>query len=198
VKKILALILISFIAITSGCQQNSTATSGPTKTYKVVDNDISFVTPSSPWVEKVQTVGEEKGELGDPIPADTVLGITFRRPDKEGLIAVGVLGQQRDDKGELLELENDQATLNQIAMWVEKRDGKRLNEEYIKVLGVNAFHMVFEYGQDGNKQKGEQVHFTKEGKHYILSMLVPAGEYDAEVGHFRDLVSSFKILPKSS
>jgi hypothetical protein len=193
VKKILTLILISFILVASGCQQNTAATSGPTKTYKVVDNDISFVTPSSPWVEKVQTVGEDKGELGDPVPADTVLGVTFRRPEKDGLIAVGVLGQQKNKDGEFIELENDQETLNQIALWVEKRDGKRLEEEYIKVLGVNAFHLVFEVGSGDSKEKGEQVHFTKDGKHYSLSILMPAKDYDAEIGHFRNLVSSFKI-----
>ena len=196
-KKILTLILISFIILASGCDQPTTAISGPTKTYPVVGNSISFETPSSPWVEKVQTVGEEQGDLGDPIPADTVLSVTFRRPDKSGLIAVGVLGQQKNEDGKYLELENDQETLNQIALWVEKRDGKRLSEEYIKVLGVNAFHMVFEVGTGDSKEKGEQVHFTKEGKHYSLSMLVPAQDYDAEIGHFRNLVSSFKIEPKS-
>lgn len=196
-KKILTLIVISFIVLGVGCNSTPSATSGPTKTYKVVDGSLSFATPSSPWVEKVQSIGEVQGELGDPIPAETVLGITFRRPDQEGIISVGVLGQQKNEKGEFVELENDQEMLNHIAMSVEKREGKRLKEEYIKVLGVNAFHMVFEVGEDERKQKGEQVHFTKDGKHYTLAMLVPAQDYDAEVGHFRNLVSSFKLEPSA-
>lgn len=198
-KKILTVFLISFIAFASGCQQNVAATSGPTKTYKVVESDISFATPASPWEEKVQTVGDEVvGELGNPISADTVLGVTFRRPEKDGLISVGVLPQQTDEEGKVVELENDQETLNQIAMWVQKRDGKRLEEEYIKVLGVNAYHMVFEVGDEEHLQKGEQVHFTKDGKHYSLSIIVPAQDYKSEVGHFRNLVSSFKIQPRKA
>lgn len=193
-KKIL-FILSLFLAATLGCQNQPPASAGPTKEYKLMgDTEISIVTPSAPWVESVQTVGEGEASLG--LPADTVLGLTFRRPNKEGLMAVGALGQQRNDKGEFVELENDQETLNQIANWVVKRDGERLKEEYIKVLGVNAFHMVFEVGKEDRREKGEQVHFTKDGKHYTLSILVPAQDYDAEIGQFRNLVSSFQILEK--
>ena len=194
-KKILFIFLSLFLATALGCQNQPPASAGPTKEYKLMgDTKISIVTPSAPWVESVQTVGEEEANLG--LPADTVLGVTFRRPGKEGLIAVGALGQQRNEKNEFVELENDQETLNQIANWVVKRDGERLKEEYIKVLGLNAFHMVFEVGKEGRREKGEQVHFTKDGKHYTLSILVPAQDYDAEIGQFRNLVSSFQILEK--
>ncbi|MFA5504515.1 MAG: hypothetical protein WC314_04260 [Vulcanimicrobiota bacterium] len=193
-KKILTLILISFIVAGVGCQGSPSAGAGPVKTYQMLDGSIAFATPTSPWEEKVQTLGEDVGELGDPIPAETVLGITFRRPGKDGLIAVGVLGQQQNEKGEFVELENDQEMLNQIALSVEKREGKRTKEEYIKVLGVNAFRMVFEVGEGERLQKGEQVHFTKDGKHYSLSILLPAQDYDAEIGQFRNLVSSFNIV----
>ncbi|MCA9775799.1 MAG: hypothetical protein KC800_03750 [Candidatus Eremiobacteraeota bacterium] len=197
-KKILTLILISFIVLGAGCQNSPSAISGPTKTYKVVDGSLSFTTPSAPWEEKVQSLGEVQGELGNPIPAETVLGVTFRRPDKDGMISVGVLGQEKDKDGKVIDLENDQEMLNHIAMSVEKREGKRLKEEWTQVLGVNAFHMVFEVGEDERKQKGEQVHFTKDGKHYTLAILVPAQDYDAEIGHFRNLVSSFKLEPSAS
>lgn len=193
VKKILSFTLILFTIVLAGCNPRPSAISGPTKSYKVPNGEISFSTPSAPWAEKVITLGEELGTLGAPIPAETALGVTFKRPEKEGLISVGVLGQQKDDKGNLVDLENDQETLNQIALWVEKRDGERLKEEYIQVLGVNAFHMIFEVGDEQHREKGEQVHFTKDGTHYALSIVVPKSDYDAEVGHFRNLVSSFKV-----
>jgi len=191
VKKILVLLTIGlFLTLNHGCKSQSTALSGPTKTFNLMGKSVSFVTPSAPWVESVQTIGEEDADLG--MPADTVVGITFRVKGKGGLIAVGALGQQKDKDGNFIELENDQETLDQIANWVVKRDGERLNEEYIKVLGVNAFHMTFEVGEADQREKGEQVHFTKDGTHYTLSILVPAQDYDAEVGQFRNLVASFK------
>lgn len=188
-KKIL--IVISLCVLSLGCTPKPSAVSGPEKTYDLMGKEVTFAIPSAPWVEKTQTIGPEQADLG--MPAETIVGITFRRPDKEGLIAVGALGQQQTTDGKFVDIENDQETLNQIANWVEKRDGKRLEEEYIKVLGTNAFHMTFEVGEDNRKEKGEQVHFTKDGKHYSLSILVPAQDYKSEVGHFRNLVASFKI-----
>lgn len=152
---------------------------------------VTFTSPGEPWDESVTTIGEENAELG--LPADTPAGVTYRRPDKEGHIIVGALAQKKDDEGNLIELENDQETLNRIALWIEKRDGERLTEEYIKVLGVNAFRMVFEFGDEKNRQKGEQVHFTKDGLHYTLSILVPTQDYNSQIGHFRTLVESFSL-----
>ena len=137
----------------------------------------------------MKTIGAENAELG--VPADTVVALTYRRHDKEGLIVVGAVEQKRNEKDEFVELENDQETLDRIANWVVKRDGERTNEEYIKVLGVNAFHMTFVIGEDESQQKGEQVHFTKDGKHFTLSILVPAQDFKSEVGHFRNLVANF-------
>ena len=153
------------------------------------------MTPSAPWEERVQTVGEESAELGQP--ADRVVGITFKRPEKDGLIAVGAVKQGQNEKEEFIELENDKETLNRIANWVVKRDGEILEQEYIKVLGANAYHMTFKVGADEREERGEQVHFTKDGKHYTMSILVPAQDYDKEIGQFRNLVKDFSIKDKS-
>ncbi len=189
-KKFLTIFVLCILVMTTlGCQPQSSAVSGPSVSHDLMGQGISFVAPSDPWVEKVQTIGEGEAELG--MPADTVVAITYQKPESEGLIAIAGLGQQKNEAGEFIELENDLETLNQIAHWVDKRDGTRTKEEYIKVLGVNAFHMVFEIGKDKRAEKGEQVHFTKDGKHYTLSILVPAQDYDSEIGHFRNLVTSF-------
>lgn len=190
-KKILSILLLLFITVTSGCQDQKPVTSGPEKSYDLMGKTVTFVTPASPWVEQQQEIGPEEAELH--MPEGTVVGITFHHPDNGGLIAVGAVGQNVADDGEFIEIENDQETLNQIAMWVEKRDGTRLKEDYIKVLGVNAFHMVFEVGKGERKEKGEQVHFTLDGHHYTMSMLVPLKEYSVHIDHFRNLVSSFTI-----
>lgn len=196
-KKILVLLIVCLVSAYSlGCNEGKNPASGPTKSYDLVGNQVSFVIPPDPWTENVQTVGEENAELG--LPADRVVAVTFRHPEKDGLMAVGTVDQGLTEDGQLLELENDQATLDRIAMWVVKRDGEILNGpdkkgEYIKVLGVNAFHMVFELGEPDDRKKGEQVHFTKDGKHYTLSMLVPKKDYDKEAGHFRNLLSSFSL-----
>lgn len=190
-KKILAVLTLSLLFLgTSACNRDSPAVAGPSKTYKLMGQEVSFVTPASPWVEKTQTIPEEDAELG--MPADTIVAVTFRRPEKEGLIAVGALGQQKNEKGEYIELDQDKETLNQIANWVIKREGEITNQEYTKVLGVNAFHMTFEVGKDERKEKGEQVHFTKGGRHYSLSILVPSPDYAAEKQHFDHLLASFQ------
>ncbi len=188
-----------FSVLTLGCQGGTPGTTGGqgegggAKTYDLLgQREVSFVAPGAPWVEKVQTVGEEEAELG--MSADTVVGVTFRKGDTDGLIAVAALGQQKDESGKFIELENDQETLNQIAMWVVKREGKISEQEYVQVDGVNAFRMVFEIENGENKEKGEQVHFTKDGFHYTLSILVPTSEFGGEVKNFRNLVESFKIV----
>ena len=180
--------LLTFLVF--GCQPNSSAVAGPEKSYKLIGKEVSFVTPSGPWQETVDTIREEDAELG--MSADTVVAVVFRRPKEEGLISVGALGQQRDSENKLIELENDQETLNQIANWVIKRDGKITEQDYIKVLGVNAFRMTFALGDEKRKEKGQQVHFTKDGTHYALSILVPAKDYAAEIPHFDHLLSSFQ------
>lgn len=191
-KKFLTKIVVLFIVSGFiGCNQESNAKPGANKSYDLMGSKVSFVAPSEPWQEKVQTVGEESADLG--LPANTALAVTFRRPQAEGIIAVGVLGQQKDKDGKFVELENDQETLNQIALWVEKRDGERLEQEYTKVLGHNAFRMVFEVGDPQHREKGEQIHFTRDGRHYSLSIIVPKDDFNQEVGQFRNLVTSFNI-----
>lgn len=193
-KKILFILIVCLFS-TLGCENQASSVSGPTKTYDLQGREVSFVSPAEPWKAHVQTVGEDNATMG--LPADRVVGITFRRPEKDGLIAVGALDQQKNDKDQFIELENDQETLNQIANWVIKRDGEILENEYIKVLGVNAYHMTFKVGKDAREKKGEQIHFTKDGKHYTMSILVPAADYDKEVGQFRNLVKDFNIKKKS-
>lgn len=195
-KKILLILTVCLVSVAGlGCQGNSSSIAGPTKIYDLQGVQVSFVAPAEPWEERVQTVGEGEMTMGEP--ADRVVGITFKRPEKEGLIAVGALEQQKDDKGGYIELENDKDTLNQIANWVYKREGEMIKQEYIKVLGVNAFHMVFKFGEDAREQMGEQVHFTKDGKHYTMSILVPGEDFDKEIDQFRNLVKDFTIKPKS-
>ena len=195
-KKILVILTICLLSsLNLGCQNSSSGVAGPTKTYDLQGEQVSFVTPSAPWEERVQTVGEESAELGQP--ADRVVGITFKRPEKEGLIAVGAVKQGQNEKEEFVELENDKETVNRIANWVIKRDGEILEQEYIKVLGINAYHMTFKVGADEREERGEQVHFTRDGKHYTMSILVPAQDYDKEIGQFRNLVKDFDIKGES-
>lgn len=98
-----------------------------------------------------------------------------------------------EPKGALVELENDQETLDMLARWVIKRDGEITHQEYIPVGGANAFHMVFEMGKPSERMKGEQVHFTKNGTHYSISMLAPQKDYSSDLPYFRSIVSSFKV-----
>lgn len=197
-KKILVLVMICLLPVTlSGCgkgkpQDGAASSEGQTKTYNLLgQREVSFTAPGDPWVEKVQTVGEEDADLGRP--ADTVVSVTFRKGETDGLIAVGALGQQKDEKGKYIELENDQKTLNQIAMWVVKRDGKITEQEYKEVAGTNAYHMVFTIKNGENEEKGEQYHFTKDGFEYTLSILLPLDEFDSQVGQFHRLVETFSV-----
>lgn len=211
VKNFLAIILLAVVLIAAPACQNAPAP-GESKTFPLLDKQISLVAPPAPWEERVQKVGEGQADLG--FDADTVVGVTYTLPGQKGLIAIGAISQTRELKtdkngdpitdkdgkpqlGNFIELSDDQETLNQIAMWVEKRDGERLKEEWITVLGTQAFHMIFEVGDGARKEKGEQVHFTKDGNHYTLSILVPSDSYDTEVTHFRRLVESFKLAEKA-
>lgn len=167
----------------------SSPASGDTQTFELNGKKVSFIVPPAPWESQLQAAGENGGEMTD----GKNIAVTFHRPEKPGFISLAMIEQARDDKGQLIELENDQATLDMIANWVEKRDGTRIKEEYIPVLGGNAFHLIFEVGKPEERQKGEQVHFTKGGFQYSLSLLVPAQEYNAELSHFQNMVSSLKI-----
>ncbi len=210
VKNFLAIFLLALVLVSAPACQNAPAP-GESKSFPLLDKQISMVAPPTPWVERVQRVGEGQADLG--FEADTVVGVTYSLPEQKGLIAIGAINQTRELKtnekgdpltdkdgnpqfGDFIELSDDQETLNQIAMWVEKRDGERLKEEWITVLGTQAFHMVFEVSDGPKKQKGEQVHFTKDGNHYTLSILVPSEAYDSEVTHFRRMVESFKLSDK--
>lgn len=175
----------------AGCQQGGQVIGGEPKTYPLGDLKVQFVPPPAPWVESQEVVGEDQADLGQP--AERVLGIVFRKPDLDGIISVSSGEQNSNEAGELMDLENDQEMLNAIALWVVKRDGNFLTQEYIKVLDVNAFHMIFEFGDGASKEKGRQVHFTLNGRHYTLSMLVPAKDYNSEVGHFKNLLESFRL-----
>jgi hypothetical protein len=193
------------VALVAGC--GGGGGSGTSKTYELDGRKISFQIPPAPWVEKVleeEPPPEGDGRMTDK-PTPTPVGVAFARETGKGSFSVGLMDQNVDVKYDPknpkkvlsrtpVELENDQVTLDWIAMWVEKRDGKRLKQEYIKVAGVNAFHMVFEIGRPEERMKGEQVHFTKNGTHYILSMVMPVADYDSQVGYFQNMVSSFQIL----
>ncbi len=185
------LIVTAFILVTAGCQGLSAPASGDIQTFELNGKKVSFIAPPAPWEAQLQVAGEGGAELGDE--AGKNIAVTFHRPDKPGFISVAMIDQARDKDKKLIELENDQSTLDMIANWVEKRDGTRIKEEYIPVLGGNAFHMIFEVGKPEERQKGEQVHFTKGGYQYSLSLLVPAQDYSAEVSHFQNMVSSLKV-----
>ena len=197
-KKILASIVGFLVLLVVGCGPGATG-SGQVKEFDLDGRKISFAVPPAPWVEKVLEEEILPGELGDKKQSGetthTPVGVAFTRPEESMNQRQDI---DRDKNGKVtktpIELENDQVTLDYIAMWVEKRDGERLKEEYIKVAGVNAFHMVFEIGKPDERSKGEQVHFTKDGTHYILSMVMPVKEYDSQVGYFQQMVSSFQIL----
>ena len=199
VKKILTSLLAVAVLTLGGCQGSGAGT-GAAKTYKLEGGTVSFVAPPAPWKEDASHDGE--GDLGEPKGALVAVG--FRQPEHEGFLSVGTMTQRRElvkdpktkidePKGDLVELENDQETLDMLARWVIKRDGEITHQEYIPVGGANAYHMVFEMGKPDKRMKGEQVHFTKGGTHYSISMLAPAKEYSADLPHFQAMVSSFKV-----
>ncbi len=201
VKKILTSLLAAAVLTFAGCQGATGVNgSGATKTYKLEGGTVSFSSPPSPWKEELSHDGEK--QLGAEKGA--VVGVSFRKPEHEGFFSVGTMRQNRklvtnpktkieEPTGDLIELENDQETLDMLARWVIKRDGEISHQEYIPVGGANAYHMVFELGKPTERMKGEQVHFTKNGTHYSISMLAPAKEYSSAVGFFQSMISSFKV-----
>ena len=197
VKKIL--LLISVVFVLCGC--GGGAAGGTARTYELEGNKVSFTAPPAPWLEKTEV---HQPQHDDGVISDKVIttGVAFLKDKYDGYFFVGAMPQNKDvktdSKGKVLsetpiDLEKDQDTLDVLAMRVDKRNGKRLKQEWIPIAGTNAFHMVFEVGPDNERQKGEQVHFTKGGVHYTLSMLMPIKDYDAEVGHYQQMVSSFKL-----
>lgn len=200
-KKILTSLLIVATLTLVGCQGGPSGVgSGATKTYKLEGGAVTFTVPPSPWKEELSYDGE--GEPGADKGA--TVGVSFRRPENTGFLSVGTMKQRRElvknpksgieePTGALVQLENDQETLDMLARWVIKRDGRITHQEYVPVGGANAFHMVFEMGKEPEKMKGEQVHFTKDGTHYSISMLAPIKEYSSELPHFQAIISSFKV-----
>lgn len=200
VKKILTSLLAAAVITFAGCDgATGVGGSGASKTYKLEGGTVSFSAPPSPWKEELSydglaQPGAEKG---------AVVGVSFRKPEHEGFFSVGTMKQNKKlvknakgvdlPTGDLIELENDQETLDMLATWVIKRDGEITQQEYIPVGGANAYHMVFEMGKPPARMKGEQVHFTREGTHYSISMIAPIKEYSADVGYFQSMVSSFKV-----
>lgn len=201
-KILLSLVATLLVTSLSGCNPSTSSTGhGPGKQYELEGGKVTFVPPPSPWKEQLGTESAEI-ESGAMSDKETNIGVSFHKPDSEGFFAVGSMEQnakvETDANGKetgrsLIELENDQDTLNIIAFWVLKRDGKILKQEYIPLAGANAFRMEFELDKPEEKMKGQQVHFTKDGTHWTLSMLMPAKDYSAEVKHFQTMVSSFQL-----
>lgn len=206
VKKILTSLLATAVLTLAGCQGNSGGSgSGVAKTYKLDGGTVSFTAPPAPWKEEVSRDG--RGDLGADRGA--TVGVSFRRPEHEGFLSVATMEQRRElvtdpktkidePKGPLVELENDQETLDMLARWVIKRDGEITHQEYIPVGGANAFHMVFEMGKPAERMKGEQVHFTRDGTHYSISMLASLKDYSSDLPYFQSIVSSFKVESSKS
>ena len=193
VKKILFCIMCClFAGVTLGCQPSHSDVAGTEKSYELAGGKVSFLAPPDNWKESLQQVTAEGAELG--MPEGSLAAVTYRLDESTGFISVGAFGQKQDKDGKFVELENDQEMLDQIALRVIKRDGEIQKQEYRKVLGVNAFYMEFELKRGADSQKGAQVHFTKDGTYYALSLLVPAADYSASVGHFESLVESFKKI----
>lgn len=205
VKKILFLIAFVLpLAFAAGCGNRAPA--GVEKSFNLDGREVSFIAPPLPWeaVMMKEPIDLRDGTMRSE-EKELPIGVSFVREDQnlKGSFSVAVMDQNSNVKTdpkthkiikkEFIELENDQMTLDYIAMWVDKRQGKRTKQEYIKVAGVNAFHMVFEIGPEDERMKGEQVHFTKGGTHYSISMLLPSAEYSANVGIFQAMVSSFLI-----
>lgn len=200
VKKIL--LLLSTLLVLSGCNPGGSGAGGASKTFDIDGAKVSFVAPPSPWVEK--DLVDEEPPRNDGTMKDLVrtAGVSFQKPESTGFFSVGTMAQNakvetdksgKEIKRELIELENDQDTLDVLAYWVVKRDGEISKQEYIPVAGTNAFHMEFELGKPDQRMKGQQVHFTKDGTHWTLSMLMPSKDYSSEVKHFQSMVSSFKL-----
>lgn len=205
-KKILLSLIVTILVTTLGCDPGQrSGPAGAGKTYALEGGKVTFVPPPSPWKESVGTepAQHDSGAMSDK---ETTIGVSFHKPDSDGFFAVGSMEQNakvevdkdgKETSRTLVELENDQDTLNIIAFWVLKRDGKILKQEYIPVAGTNAFRMEFEMGKPEEAMKGQQVHFTRDGTHWTLSMLMPAKEYSAEVKHFQNMVSSFQLESSS-
>jgi hypothetical protein len=203
VKKILLSIIATLLTVAlPGCGAGGTTSdgTGPSKTYNLEGGTVTFTTPAAPWVEKKGMSGEADAQPGAP-DGETV-GVSFHKPESQGFFAVGTMAQnakvEKDASGKeigrkLIDLENDQDTLDVIAYWVIKRDGKILNQDYIPFAGGNAYWMEFELGKPEERMKGQQVHLTKDGTHYTLSMMMPSKDYDTELKQFQTMISSFKL-----
>lgn len=203
-KKILVLsILVLCVLASVGCGAgNSSAGGGPTQTYELEGGTVTFTTPPSPWAESkgTETPAPTDGTMSDK---PVTVGVSFHKPESKGFFAVGTMAQNADVEKDpktgkeisrkLIELENDQDTLDVIAYWVIKRDGEILKKDYIPIAGTKAFWMEFELGKPEERMKGQQAHFTKDGTHWTLSMLMPSADYDSELKHFQAMISSFKL-----
>lgn len=176
----------------------------PVETFDLYGYDIEFAPPPPDWKRTLQEAGEEAMDLG--LPKDRIVAIRFDHPDGQGHLAITSIDQRVAEqdlkdkegkllhkKGELVELENDQETLDAFALWVVKRDGEITDQKYVKVDGTNAFRMLFKYNKEGTPEKGAQLHFTKNGRQYTIALNVPAEKFDAALPYFDHLGETFKV-----
>ncbi len=187
------LIVALAVVVCAGCQ--TTPTLGPAETVSLRLQEVEFSPPPAEWERVVREVKPEEGDPG--LPAGTVIAVIYNHPDGKGHIAVTGQIQATDKEGNLIELEDDQDTLNQIAMAVVKRDGEIEEQEYVKVDGKNAYRMEFSYGEGEFKQRGVEVHFTKSERHFALAMHLPESKFAEAEPIFNQLVETFKLAQKS-
>lgn len=152
---------------------------------------MEFAPPPAEWERKFQTVTSSEADLG--LPEGTVLSLTFQHPDGKGFLAVSSVEAATDENGKTIPLENDQDTLNKIAMWVVKREGEISNQKYVKVDGENAYRMEFSFGQDETAERGVQLHFTKGSRHYTIALTMPASKFDQALPVFNKVAETFKV-----
>ena len=176
-------------ALLIGCGEKGPPSQAPA-TFTLTTQKVEFAPPPADWKKHSQTVID-----ADPgLPKDTVMAVIFEPPTGEGHIAVTNEPQVKNDKGKIVELEEDQDLLNKIAMAVVKRNGEITNQTYIKVDGREAYRMEFTYGDGKLKMQGVEVHFSKKGYHYALALHAPEEKFKSYAPYFEQVVKTFKVL----
>lgn len=177
-------ILALLFALLMGCGEKGPP-SQPPATFTIFKQKVEFSPPPADWKKHTQAIAEDDKDI---------MAVVFEPATGKGHIAVTNEPLAPDAKGNVVELENDQDTLNKIAMAVIKREGEISNQTYIKVDGRDAYRMEFTYGNGKLEMQGIEVHFSKNGYHYALAVHAPKDEFKSYQPYFEQVVKTFKVL----
>ncbi|MBI3929388.1 MAG: hypothetical protein HY319_27835 [Armatimonadetes bacterium] len=198
------ILALTLILLGSGGLSGCSAGVSPTEpeTFDLLGNQVQFQPPPKDWKPDFQ---EDPPDLGQP--KGQVVGLVFKQPDGKGRITVTNLDVSDalvDEKtgdvpkpgatGKYQPLDQNKPLLNRLVEPVSRRDGKVLKQDYRTVGGENAYWFEFEFGEGGTRQKGKQVHFTKDKHLYSVTLTVSESVYASSLPVFDRIVETFKVL----